>query len=314
MTFLVAGGAGFIGTNLIQYLINNHHSVICVDNLYTGSKKNIDNFLNNRNFHFIYQDIREYIAYDGNVDCIINLACAASPKMYQARPIDTYMVNAVGVQNLLEFCVKKKARFLLASTSEIYGEPLQHPQNELYFGNTNPVGIRSCYDEGKRFAEGLTMEYCRQCSLDARIVRIFNTYGPYMQMNDGRVLPQFITQALNNNPLSIYGNGLQTRAFCFIDDLVFGLFTYIVKDGLKGCIINMGNDEEITILHLAKEIKRIIGSKSQFEYHDLPQDDPTRRRPDITKAKLVLGWEPVTPLPIGLQKTIAYFKSQLTNI
>ena len=313
MTFLVAGGAGFIGTNLINYLINNNHSVICVDNLYTGSKKNIEYLLNNSNFKFIFQDVREYISYDGNVDCIINLACAASPKMYQSRPIDTYMVNAVGVQNLLELSIKKNARFLLASTSEIYGEPLQHPQNEMYFGNTNPVGIRSCYDEGKRFAEGLTMEYCRQCSIDARIVRIFNTYGPYMQMNDGRALPQFITQALNNDPLSIYGDGLQTRSFCFVDDLVSGLYTYIMRDGLKGYILNMGNDEEITIMHLAEEIKRIIGSRSQVEYHALPQDDPTRRRPDITKAKLVLGWEPVTSLSIGLQKTIDYFKTHSRN-
>jgi nucleoside-diphosphate-sugar epimerase len=276
-------------------------------------KKNIEHLLSNNKFEFIFQDVRNFTSYDGNVDCIINLACAASPKMYQSKPIDTYMVNAIGVYNLLELAVKKKALFLLASTSEIYGEPLQHPQNEMYFGNTNPVGIRSCYDEGKRFAEGLTIEYCRQCSIDARIVRIFNTYGPYMQMHDGRVMPQFITQALNNHPISVYGNGLQTRSFCFVDDLILGLFYYIMEEGLNGYVLNMGNDDEITVMHLAEEIKKIIGSKSQVEYYALPQDDPTRRRPDITKAKVVLGWEPVTSLSTGLQKTIDFFKSHLRN-
>ena len=305
-TILITGGAGFIGSNLCEKLLNNkNNKVICLDNLFTGNIKNIQHLMNNKNFEFINHDIIEPLEINGDIDEIYNLACPASPPKYQIDPIYTLKVNFLGVFNLLELAKNKKAKFLQSSTSEVYGEPTISPQNEEYRGNVNTVGIRSCYDEGKRIAETLIIEYHHKYKIDVRIVRIFNTYGPKMDKNDGRVVSNFINQALNNEDITLYGNGGQTRSFCYIDDNIDGLIKLMNSDYILP--INIGNPHEITVKELADIILKITKSKSKIVYKDLPSDDPTNRKPDITKANNILKWEPKYDLETGIIKTIEYF-------
>jgi UDP-glucuronate decarboxylase len=306
-TTLIAGGAGFIGSNLCEKLINDNHKIICVDNLLTGSIENIKHLLNNPNFTFINHDIIELLKIDDNIDEIYNLACPASPPKYQINPIYTLKINFLGVLNLLELAKLKNAKFLQSSTSEIYGEPEITPQHENYRGNVNTVGIRSCYDEGKRVAETLVMDYHNQYNVDTRIVRIFNTYGPKMDKNDGRVVSNFINQALNNHDITLYGDGEQTRSFCYIDDQIDGLIKLMNSDYIYP--INIGNPYELNVKELANIILNLTKSNSKLIYKELPLDDPTNRKPDITKAKNILNWEPQYDLEKGLIKTIEYFKN-----
>jgi len=307
---LVAGGAGFIGSHLCEALVNKNYSVICVDNLGTGKLENLKNIIKNKNFKFIKHDIRQPLKLNEKLDFIFHLASYASPPYYQKYSIDTLMTNSLGTFNILELAKKNKARFLITSTSEVYGDPKIHPQKETYWGNVNPVGVRSCYDEAKRFAESLTMEYMRKFKLDIRIVRIFNTYGPRLQKDDGRVISNFIYQALNNLPLTIYGDGSQTRSFCYVSDMVEGLLKMMFTEKAKNEIINLGNPGEFTIKEAAFLIKELTGSKSKIVYKKLPEDDPTRRRPDITKAKKILNWQPKINLKQGLIETINWFKNE----
>jgi nucleoside-diphosphate-sugar epimerase len=307
---LVAGGAGFIGSHLCEALVNKNYSVICVDNLGTGKLENLKNIIKNKNFKFIKHDIRQPLKLKEKLDFIFHLASYASPPYYQKYSIDTLMTNSLGTFNILELAKKNKARFLITSTSEVYGDPKIHPQKETYWGNVNPVGVRSCYDEAKRFAESLTMEYMRKFKLDIRIVRIFNTYGPRLQKDDGRVISNFIYQALNNLPLTIYGDGSQTRSFCYVSDMVEGLLKMMFTEKAKNEIINLGNPGEFTIKEAAFLIKELTGSKSKIVYKKLPEDDPTRRRPDITKAKKILNWQPKINLKQGLIETINWFKNE----
>lgn len=316
-TVLVAGGAGFIGSHLCKKLLNDRYQVIAADNLITGDKKNIDVLSVNKNFSFIPCDISKDLNKDLNqlpIDFIFHLASPASPnkkspRSYINHPIETLLVNSIGTYNLLELAKKNNARFLYASSSEIYGDPNVSPQKEDYFGNVNPNGVRSSYDEGKRFGEAITMAYVRKYNLDARIIRIFNTYGPYMQIDDGRVVSNFVNQAIHNSPLTVYGSGEQTRSFCYIDDMVEGLGKAMFLAGTKGEVINLGNPDERTILEIAQIIKRITNSSSEIVFEDLPQDDPKSRNPDINKANKLLSWQPKIPLEKGLHRTIAYFKS-----
>jgi nucleoside-diphosphate-sugar epimerase len=307
---LVAGGAGFIGSHLCEALVNKNYSIICVDNLGTGKLENLKNIIKNKNFKFIKHDIRQPLKLNEKLDFIFHLASYASPPYYQKYSIDTLMTNSLGTFNILELAKKNKARFLITSTSEVYGDPKIHPQKETYWGNVNPVGVRSCYDEAKRFAESLTMEYMRKFKLDIRIVRIFNTYGPRLQKDDGRVISNFIYQALNNLPLTIYGDGSQTRSFCYVSDMVEGLLKMMFTEKAKNEIINLGNPGEFTIKEAAFLIKELTGSKSKIVYKKLPEDDPTRRRPDITKAKKILNWQPKINLKQGLIETINWFKNE----
>lgn len=307
---LVTGGAGFIGSHLCEALVNKNYSVICVDNLGTGKLENLKNIIKRKNFKFIKHDIRQSLKLKGKIDFIFHLASYASPPYYQKYSIETLMTNSLGTFNILELAKKNKARFLITSTSEVYGDPKIHPQKEIYWGNVNPVGVRSCYDEAKRFAESLTMEYMRKFKLDIRIVRIFNTYGPRLQKDDGRVISNFIYQALNNLPLTIYGDGTQTRSFCYVSDMVDGLLKMMFTEKAKNEIINLGNPGEFTIKEAAILIKELTGSKSKIVYKKLPEDDPTRRRPDITKAKKILNWEPRINLKQGLIETINWFKNE----
>lgn len=299
MKILVTGGAGFIGRHLIKKLLEKEHSVICVDNLVTGSLKNIEEFQNR--IEFIEHDITQPLDID--CDQIYNLACPASPVQFKINPILISKTCTIGSINMLELARKNKARILQASTSEVYGDPKEHPQKESYNGNVNPLGERACYDVGKRLAESLFMNYQRQHKLEVRIVRIFNTYGTFMAEDDGRVVSNFITQALKGEDLTVYGNGEQTRSFQYIDDLVDGLLLMMDQDDFTGPV-NMGNPNEITINELAKKIIKLTGSNSQIIYKDLPQDDPARRQPDITLAKQKLGWEPKITLEQGLKRTI----------
>lgn len=306
---LITGGAGFIGSHLCERLLNEGNEVICLDNFFTGSKDNVRHLLDNNHFELVRHDItKEYFA---EVDQIYNLACPASPPHYQYNPIKTIKTSVLGVTNMLGLAKRCKATILQASTSEVYGDPKVHPQTEDYWGNVNPIGIRSCYDEGKRCAETLMMDYHRQNKVDIRIVRIFNTYGPNMDMNDGRVVSNFIIQALQNQDITIYGDGLQTRSFCYVDDLVDGLVKMV--NNTSGFIgpVNLGNPNERTILDFAKLIIEMTNSKSKIIYKDLPSDDPMQRQPDITLAKEKLGWEPTTDIKTGLQKTINYFEKKL---
>lgn len=303
---LVTGGAGFIGSHLCTRLLEAGHSVICLDNFFTGQKKNIESLLSHPNFSVIEHDIIDPL-YDVDVEFIYNLACPASPIHYQFNSIRTIKTSTIGMVNMLGLAKRTGARILQASTSEIYGDPLEHPQKETYWGNVNPIGPRSCYDEGKRVAETLCMDYHRKNNVDIRIVRIFNTYGPNMHPEDGRVVSNFIIQALQNKPLSIYGEGTQTRSFCYVDDLVEGLIRMMNQDKHIGPI-NLGNPTEISMKQLAQEIMSLTGSTSTIAYQELPQDDPRKRQPDITLAKEVLDWQPSVDLKEGLQKTIAYFK------
>lgn len=309
---LVTGGAGFIGSHLCKKLIEDGHSVICLDNLYTGSLDNLDKIAISPRLTFINSDIEDHID-DLKVDKIYNLACPASPKHYQLNPVKTIRTSVIGTANMLELAKINNAKILQASTSEIYGDPLEHPQREKYWGNVNPIGIRSCYDEGKRCAETLMMDYHRQFGIDTKIVRIFNTYGPNMQPDDGRVISNFIVQALKNDDITIYGDGSQTRSFCYVSDLVFGLIRMMDSDDSTGPI-NLGNPNEITILELANKIIKATNSKSQIIFKPLPFDDPTRRKPDISRAKERLNWEPITNLDNGLDMTIKYFKNKLNII
>ena len=305
-TILVTGGAGFIGSHLCEKLLQQGNYVICLDNLFTGSKKNIEHLLNNKNFEFIRHDITEEIKLE--VNQIYNLACPASPVHYQFNPIKTIKTSVLGITNMLGLAKRVKARILQASTSEVYGDPLMHPQKEEYWGNVNPIGIRSCYDEGKRVAETLMMDYHRQNNVDTRIIRIFNTYGPRMSENDGRVVSNFIVQALKGKDITIYGDGLQTRSFCYVDDLVKGMISLMEKENYFEPV-NVGNDGEFTIKELAEQVIELTKSKSKIIYKDLPSDDPTKRKPDLTRAKKELGYEPTIKLKDGLIKTIEYFKN-----
>lgn len=305
---LVTGGAGFIGSHLCARLLDAGHEVLCLDNFYTGRRENIVQHLGNKNFELLRHDIIEPILLE--VDQIYHLACPASPVHYQHNPVKTIKTNVLGTINMLGLAKRVHARFLLASTSEVYGDPAVHPQKETYWGNVNPIGVRSCYDEGKRVAETLTMDYYRQSKLEVRIVRIFNTYGPRMLPNDGRVVSNFVVQALKNEPITIYGEGTQTRSFCYIDDMVTGLILLMESQRFVGPI-NLGNPEEIQVGELAKKIVSFVGSRSTFVKEKLPADDPTRRRPDITLAKEELGWEPQVSVDIGLAKTIEDFRKRL---
>ena len=301
---LVTGGAGFIGSHLCGRLLEDGNEVICLDNFFTGSKKNIYPYLGDKNFELVRHDItKEYFA---EVDYIYNLACPASPPHYQYNAIKTIKTSVLGMINMLGLAKRCKARILQASTSEVYGDPKVHPQREDYWGNVNPIGIRSCYDEGKRCAETLMMDYYRQNNVDIRIVRIFNTYGPNMAPDDGRVVSNFILQALKGEDITIYGDGTQTRSFCYVDDLVDGMIK--MMEGSFIGPVNLGNPSERTILDFAKLIIELTGSKSKIIYKPLPSDDPTQRKPDITLAKEKLGWEPKVNIEEGLLKTIEYFK------
>jgi UDP-glucuronate decarboxylase len=304
-TILVTGGAGFIGSHLCERLLHDGHDVVCLDNFFTGSKENIRPLVGHDHFELVRHDIVNPIFVEA--DQIYNLACPASPVHYQVNPIKTIKTSTVGMVNMLGLAKRTGTRILQASTSEVYGDPDQHPQKETYWGNVNPIGVRSCYDEGKRVAEALCMDYHRQNKVDIRIVRIFNTYGPRMHPNDGRVVSNFVVQALRGEPITIYGDGSQTRSFCFVDDLVEGLIRMMQQETTHGPI-NLGNPAEITVKQLAERMVAMTGSKSKIEYRPLPQDDPRKRQPDITLAKKHLGWEPRVPLEEGLQRTIAYFR------
>ncbi len=304
---IVTGGAGFIGSHLIDRLMQEQHEVICLDNFYTGTKRNIAKWVGNPNFELIRHDITEPIRLE--VDQIYHLACPASPVHYQYNPIKTTKVSFLGTANMLGLAKRVKARFLMASTSEVYGDPTVHPQSEEYFGNVNPIGIRSCYDEGKRVAETLCFDYHREHKLEIRVARIFNTYGPRMLENDGRVVSNFIAQSLQGKPLTVYGDGSQTRSFCYVTDLVDGLIK--LMDGEHTGPVNLGNPEEYTILQLAQNIRDRINPQQEIIFKPLPQDDPRQRKPDITRAKTWLNWEPTVSLEQGLTTTIAEFKQRL---
>lgn len=305
---LVTGGAGFIGSHLCEKLLKEGNHILCLDNFFTGSRKNVEHLLDDREFELIRHDIIEPIILE--VDEIYNLACPASPVHYQYNAIKTIKTNVLGVTNMLDLADETKARILQASTSEVYGDPVIHPQREDYWGNVNPIGLRSCYDEGKRVAEALMMDYHRQHNVDIRIIRIFNTYGPRMAQNDGRVVSNFIIQALKNDDITIYGDGSQTRSFCYVDDLVRGMITLMNTEDFMGPV-NVGNDGEYTILELAKMIIELSDSKSKIVFRPLPSDDPTQRRPDLTLAKEKLNYEPTVHVKDGLLKTIEYFRTVL---
>lgn len=305
---VVTGGAGFIGSHLCDVLLAQGHEVIAVDNLFTGTKRNIEHMLDNKRFEFIRHDVTESILLE--CDQVYHLACPASPVHYQYNPIKTIKTNVTGTINMLGVAKRTRARFLLASTSEVYGDPLQHPQVETYWGNVNPIGPRSCYDEGKRVAETLTINYKDQGHVDTRIVRIFNTFGPRMLFDDGRVVSNFIVQALKGEDITVYGEGAQTRSFCYVDDLVKGIIATMNKPDFHGPV-NLGNPNEMTIVDLAKRVIELTGSRSAVTKKPLPQDDPTRRQPDISLAKRELGWSPVVDLNTGLVKTIEDFRSRM---
>jgi UDP-glucuronate decarboxylase len=306
MRILVTGGAGFLGSHLVDRLLEMGHEVVVADNFYTGSKENVAHLLNNPKFELIRHDVTFplYVEVDG----IFNLACPASPVQYQKNPVQTFKTSVHGAINMLGLAKRTGARFLQASTSEIYGDPTISPQTEDYWGNVNPIGIRSCYDEGKRAAETLTFDYHRQFGLDIRVARIFNTYGPRMARDDGRVVSNFIVQALQGKPLTIYGDGSQTRSFCFVSDLIDGLIKLFFTESVHEPV-NLGNPTPINMKDLAQEVISLTGSNSKVEYLDLPKDDPRQREPNISKAKSLLGWSPIVERSEGLKKTVAYFQS-----
>lgn len=309
MRILVTGGAGFIGSHLIDRLMEAGHEVICLDNFYTGHKRNILRWLDHPYFELIRHDVTDPIRLE--IDQIYHLACPASPVHYQYNPVKTIKTNVMGTLNMLGLAKRVKARFLLASTSEVYGDPEIHPQVEEYRGNVNTIGIRSCYDEGKRVAETLAFDYHRQNDVEIRVARIFNTYGPRMLENDGRVVSNFVVQALRGKPLTVYGDGSQTRSFCYVSDLVEGLIRLMNGDHVGP--VNLGNPEEYTILQLAQAVQQMVNPENDIRYEPLPQDDPRRRRPDITRAKTWLGWQPTVPLQEGLQRTVADFRSRINS-
>ena len=318
-TSVVTGGAGFLGSHLVDLLLAKGHRVIAIDNFVTGSVENIDHLGGNPNFKFIQQDVTEFLFLHQSVDFVWHFASPASPIDYLQLPIQTLKVGSLGTHKALGLAKQKKARFLLASTSETYGDPLIHPQPETYWGNVNTLGPRGCYDEAKRFAEAMTVAYARQHHIDTRIVRIFNTYGPRMRLNDGRVVPAFLGQALKNKPITIFGDGSQTRSFCYYTDLIEGIYRLMTTDPLppretpqtEFAVVNIGNPHELTMLEFAREVLRATNSKSKIIFKPLPQDDPKQRQPDITRARQWLGWEPQIPLAEGLKTTIAYFRPRV---
>ncbi len=308
MRTVITGGAGFIGSHLCERFIGDGHEVVCLDNLLTGTKRNIASVADHPRFQFVEHNVSEPISIDGPVDNVLHFASPASPPDYLAHPIPTLKVGSLGTHNALGLAMAKNAQFLLASTSEVYGDPEIHPQREDYWGNVNPIGPRGCYDEAKRFAEAITMAYHRFHGVKTRIVRIFNTYGPRMRLNDGRVLPNFMAQVLRDEPITIYGKGDQTRSFCYVSDLVEGIVRLLNTNFSEP--VNIGNPSEITVLQLAKEIMALVpNTKSKLVYEELPQDDPKRRKPDITRAQTLLGWEPVIERSVGLQRAFEYFKT-----
>lgn len=309
MRILITGGAGFIGSHLCDRLLADGHEVIAMDNLITGSTDNIAHLAGHERFKFIRHDVTNYIYVPGHLDAVMHLASPASPVDFDRIPIQILKVGSLGTHNTLGLALAKGARFLLASTSEVYGDPQVHPQPESYWGNVNPIGIRGVYDEAKRFAEALTMAYHRIHGVDTRIIRIFNTYGPRMRLDDGRVVPNFIGQALRGEPLTVYGDGSQTRSFCYVSDLVDGMVRLLLSDEVMP--VNVGNPTEMPIRAFAETINRLTDNRAGIVYKPLPADDPKQRRPDITRARTILGWEPVVGLEEGLARTIAYFREKV---
>jgi len=306
LRYVISGAAGFIGSHLCEFLLAGGHSVVGLDNFITGSVKNIEHLRSNPRFEHHDVDVTRTFEVGGNINAVMHLASLASPKDYLAHPLETLESGSSGTRNMLDLALRHNATFLVTSTSECYGDPLEHPQVETYWGNVNPVGMRSCYDESKRYAEAITMAYHRVHGIKTNIARIFNTYGPRMQLKDGRVVPAFLDQALQGEPMTIFGDGSQTRSFCYVSDLVRGL--YLLSQSDERYPVNLGNPLEMTILEFAEHIQRLMGSDARLEFQPLPEDDPKRRRPDIAKAKRVLGWEPVVPLDQGLRETIDYFR------
>ena len=311
MNILITGGSGFVGSYLCEKLINDGHKIIVIDNLLTGSTKNINNLLDNENFSFIEHDVQNHIEIENKVDYVLHFASAASPKAYTEHPVNTLKAGSIGTLNTLGLAKKHNSQYLLASTSEVYGDPLISPQNEEYWGNVNPNGERSMYDEAKRFAEAAVATYSRSYDIKAKIVRIFNTYGPRMQLNDGRVVTNFIFQALQDNNITIYGDGSQTRSFSYVEDTVDGIISLMQSNEYD--VFNIGNPNEITVLELAQKIIELTNSKSEIVFKSLPSDDPKQRKPDISKAKSKLGWEPKVNLEDGLIKTIDWVEYKLTT-
>ncbi|MGC8779399.1 MAG: UDP-glucuronic acid decarboxylase family protein [Anaerolineae bacterium] len=309
MRILITGGAGFIGSHLCDRLLADGHEVIAMDNLITGSVDNIAHLAGHPRFKFIHHDVTNYIYVPGSLDAVMHLASPASPVDFARIPIQILKVGSLGTHNTLGLALAKGARYLLASTSEVYGDPLVHPQPESYWGNVNPIGIRGVYDEAKRFAEAITMAYHRIHGVDTRIIRIFNTYGPRMRLDDGRVVPNFIGQALRGQPLTVYGDGSQTRSFCFVSDLVEGMVRLLLSSEVYP--VNVGNPAELSIRAFAELINKLTGNQAGIVFKPLPQDDPRVRRPDITRARTILGWEPQVPVEVGLARTIEYYRSRL---
>jgi len=307
---LVTGGAGFLGSHLCDLLLEKGYAVTAMDNLITGSTSNIVHNLGKGNFSFVYYDVTEYLYLKDKVDIVFHFASPASPVDYMNFPIQTLKVGSLGTHKTLGLARSQGAVYVLASTSEVYGDPLVHPQREDYWGNVNPVGPRGVYDEAKRFAEAMVMAYHKTHNMDTKIARIFNTYGPRMRINDGRIVPTLIMQALRNEPLTIYGDGMQTRSFCYVSDLIDGVYRLALSEEHEP--VNLGNPDEYTVLELAQMVLRISGSKSEITFHALPEDDPRRRRPDVSRAKDLLGWEPAISLEEGLTRTIEWFKSRMT--
>lgn len=308
MRYVISGGAGFVGSHMCDLLIQDGHSVAAVDNLMTGSLENIEHLRSHPKFEFHQVDVTRSFEIGGNVHCVMHMASLASPMDYLKHPIETLETGSSATRNMLDLALRHEATFLLTSTSECYGDPLVHPQAETYWGNVNPVGPRSCYDESKRFAEAMTMAYHRVHGVKTNIARIFNTYGPRMQLKDGRVVPAFIDQVLHSQPMTIFGDGSQTRSFCYVSDLVRGL--YLLSKSDERYPVNLGNPREMTILEFAEQIKQLVRGETAIEFKALPEDDPKRRRPDIAKAKRVLGWEPSVPLEQGLRETLDYFMTK----
>ncbi len=306
---IITGGAGFIGSYLCKMFVEKGHDVICLDNLSTGSLSNIEGLVENENFKFIKHDVTEYIYVKGSVDYILHFASPASPADYHNLPIQTLKVGSLGTHKALGLAKEKKARFLLASTSEVYGDPLIHPQPESYWGNVNPVGPRGVYDEAKRFGEAMVMAYNRVHNVETRIIRIFNTFGPFMRINDGRAIPNFISQALKGEDITIYGDGHQTRSFCYVSDMVDGIYRALLSEHVMP--VNIGNPIELSVLDMAKKILTITDSKSKIIFKPLPEDDPKIRQPDITLAKKILKWEPTTDVEWGIKKTIDDFRERI---
>ncbi|MDZ4802434.1 MAG: UDP-glucuronic acid decarboxylase family protein [Bryobacteraceae bacterium] len=309
MRYVISGGAGFIGSHMCDYLLERGNQVVALDNLITGSLENIEHLSGNRSFQFEQIDVTRPVEVEGRVDCVFHMASLASPKEYLAHPIETLESGSTATRNMLELALHHGARFLLTSTSECYGDPLEHPQKESYWGNVNPVGPRSCYDESKRYAEAITMAYHRVHGVRTTIARIFNTYGPRMQLKDGRVVPAFVDQVLNGQAMTIYGDGSQTRSFCYVSDMVRGLFLLLHSE--EPFPVNLGNPREMTILEFAEAIRRLTGEAGRLVYEQLPQDDPKRRQPDIGRARAILGWEPEVLLEDGLKSTLEYFRPRV---